>query len=205
MTVKLDNITRDDRFCKDCPISSPVEKFAQVINEHNLVNHANMVEFQVEFEHGCHMKVCSSRLTLTAVAKYNGQPIAAKIVEGLHHTIDVDLTVVNRHETAINTVVVIQMSPLLLPLTNSGDADSCVQFSNTSSYKCNIHKVLQTNGVERRYLHFNVSRFMANRLDIDFKVETDSKVESGSKVTDKMQFEVIRRASVKLKKYHGHF
>lgn len=150
---------------------------------------------QIDFEHGCHTQVCSARLTLSAVPKYNDQIIEGNLIEGLHDTIYIEISVSNSHEAAINTVLVIKMSPVLLNLTNSGDSDRCVPMTNSSSYICDVNKVLAKGAKEKLNLHFTVAGLIYNHIDIDFKLRTDSNVEK-SKTSESIRFEITRQANL---------
>ena len=156
---------------------------------------------QVDFEHGCHTQVCSARLTLSAVSKYNDQTIEGNLIEGLHDTIDMEISVTNSHEAAINTVLVIRMIPVLLDLTNSGDADRCVPVANNLSYQCEVNKVLQKGGRDKLNLHFVVAGLTTNTIEIEFEVQTDSNVEKSSKTREEMKFEIIRKANLMLLRF----
>ena len=139
-----------------------------------------------------------SRLTLFSTSKYSGQKIEKNLIEGLHDTIDIEITVTNSGEASINTILVIHMTPVLLDLTNSGEADRCIPLMNESSYRCDVNKVLQKNKKEYLNLHFVVSRIPSNHLNIDLKLESSSDVEKGSKLMDAMKFEIIRKANLML-------
>ncbi|CAG2181596.1 unnamed protein product, partial [Oppiella nova] len=51
-------------------------------------------KLRIDFEHGCQSRSCLSRLRLTAVSKYSGQRIERNLIEGLHDTIDIEISVV---------------------------------------------------------------------------------------------------------------
>ncbi|CAG2110873.1 unnamed protein product [Medioppia subpectinata] len=178
LSVQLPNES-SDIFCKDCGIAKSHSTFAYI-----------------DFEHGCQSGKCLSRLRLTAISKYSGQRIERNLIEGLHDTIDIEISVINSGEASLNTVVDIKMTPILLDLTNSAEADRCKPMTNTSSYRCEVSRILQKNSKENLNLHFIVARIPTNNIQIDFKVESSSDIEKTSKLTDSMNFEIIRKASL---------
>ncbi|XP_054152420.1 integrin alpha-PS4-like [Oppia nitens] len=178
ITVDIQNETTT-QFCSDCAIAA-----------------IHSVYEYIDFNHGCQTQKCLSRLAMTAVSKYKGLPIHTNLIEGLHDTIDVEISVVNTGDPSLNTVLTIKMSPILLNLTNSAEAYKCKAIEDISAYKCNVSRRLQKGRPVHMNLHFIVSKVTTNALKIDFQLNSNSEVERNSRLTDSMSFQIIRKASL---------
>ncbi len=154
---------------------------------------------QIDFEHGCQTKKCISLLTLNAISKYNGQLIEKNLIEGLHETVEINITVINSGEASLNTFLTIEMKPFLLNLqTSNADANRCKTDANSSSYSCDVSQILQKGQKENFNLHFIISRIPTNQIEFDFQLNSSSSIQTGSKLSQSMKFEIIRKANLQI-------
>jgi hypothetical protein len=89
------------------------------------------------------------------------------------------------------------MKPFLLDLKNRSEAHRCKADTNSSSYKCDVSKILQKGKKENLNLHFIVSRIPTNNLEIDFQLTSSSDIQTGNK-SRQLKFEIIKKANLQI-------
>jgi hypothetical protein len=90
------------------------------------------------------------------------------------------------------------MKPFLLDLENRPEAHRCKADTNSSSYKCDVSKILRPEKKENLNLHFIVPRIPTNNLEIDFQLNSSSDIQSGNKSRQSMKFEIIKNANLQI-------
>ena len=134
-------------------------------------------------------------MTLTVISRYNGQLIQNNITEGLHDNIDINISVLNTGNASINTILIIKMKPFLNLTKN---IEKCKTIINSSSYRCDVNRILEMGKMDNLDLHFVISEISTENIEFDFAINTSSDVHTESKLNQSMKFDIIRKANLNI-------